>query len=180
MGWDRRVVLRAFAAMLSVLATVWLALWYFIPAPPSTISIAAGIKGGAFEHIANSYRARLARHHVKLDVRLIKGVAENVSLVNDPSSGIAASFLFAGITNSTQSPGLVSLGRIDYAPLWIFYRGAEPLDRLTQLKGKRVIVGSAIGIMVSKILAAHGVNSGNTTLLSMLGPAAAKALNDAT
>ena len=60
-----------------------------------------------------------------------------VQLVNDPKSGVSASFLFAGQTNSGELPELLSLGRIDYAPLWIFYRGAAPIDRLSQLKGKR-------------------------------------------
>ena len=72
----------------------------------------------------------------------------------------------------------MSLGRINYAPLWIFYRGPEPLDRLTQLKGKRVVVGPAVRYVVNQVLSAHGVNPDNTTLVSILGPAAAKALKD--
>ena len=58
-GLDTRVVLRGFAAIASVLAIVWLALWYFIPAPPKTITITAGIKGGAFEYFANRYKSDL-------------------------------------------------------------------------------------------------------------------------
>lgn len=177
-GWVVGICLRVFAAVLCLVAVVWLALWYFIPAPPSTISIAAGIKGGAFEHIADSYQERLARHHVKLDVRLTEGTLETLKLVNDPKSGVVAAFLFGGVSNSTQSPGLVSLGRIDYAPLWIFYRGAETLERLTQLKGKRVNVGLAIRTVVNQVLSAHGVNSDNITLSLIFGPAAAKVLKD--
>ena len=177
-SWASGIILRVLAAILCVVALVWLALWYFIPAPPSAITIAAGIKGGAFEHIANSYRERLVRHHVKLDVRLTEGTLDTLRLVNDPRSDVVAAFLFGGVSNSTQSPGLVSLGRIDYAPLWIFYRGPETLERLTQLKGKRVNVGLAIHTLVDQVLNAHGVNPNNTTQSLIFGPAAAKALKD--
>ena len=65
-NWASGLALRALVALVCIVAVVWVALWYFIPAPPSSITIAAGIKGGAFEHIANRYKARLARHHVTL------------------------------------------------------------------------------------------------------------------
>ena len=174
-GWLDAFGLRVFAAVACVVAAVWLALWYFIPAPPSTITIAAGIKNGAFERIAESYRERLARHHVKLNVRITTGAQQGLVLVQDPKSGVDAAFLFAGFSNSTESPGLLSLGRINYAPLWIFYKG-ETLDRLSQIKGKRINIGPALRIMEGKILAAHGVDDSNTTMLPLVGPAAAAAL----
>jgi hypothetical protein len=59
-----------------------------------------------------------------------------------------------------------------------FYRGAEPLERLTQLKGKRVNVGLAIRTVVNQVLSAHGVNSDNITLSLIFGRAAAKVLKD--
>lgn len=174
-GWAGGIVLRATTAIVVLVAAVWLALWYFIPAPSMTITIAAGIKNGAFEHIAESYRERLARHHVKLNVRITAGAQQGLGLVRDPKSGVDAAFLFAGISNSTESPELLSLGRINYAPLWIFYKG-ETLDRLTQIKGKRINIGPALRIMEGKILAAHGVDESNTTMLPLVGPAAAAAL----
>jgi len=174
-GWTGGIALRALAAIVCVIAVVWLALWYFIPAPPHEITIAAGIKNGAFERIAESYRERLARHHVKLNVRITKGGQQGLGLVQNPESGVDAAFLFAGFSNSAKSPDLVSLGRINYAPLWIFYRG-ETLDRLTQIKGKRINTGPALRVLEGKILAAHGVNDSNTTILPLVGPAAAEAL----
>jgi NMT1-like family len=176
-GWGG--VLRTFTAILSVVTVVWLALWYFIPSPPSTLTIAAALKGGAFDHIASSYRERLARHHVKLDVRFFNdGVAEGLRLLNDPKSGVDAAFLFGGTSSSAQSPNLVSLGRINYAPIWIFYRGAETVDRLTQLKGKRVVVAPAIFTQITRVLSAHGVDANNTTLSSAFGLSSSKELRD--
>src|SRR4051812_36387291 len=99
-SWTSRIALRLVAAILCIGASVWLALWYFIPAPPTTITIAAGIKGGAFEHIANRYKERLARHHITLDLQFIERPLDLGRLIKDPKSGISVSFLFAGLLNS--------------------------------------------------------------------------------
>ena len=80
-GFGTRMALRSLAAVASVVVISWLALWYFIPAPPHELTIAAGIKGGAFEHIANRYKARLARHHVTLHFRF-GSAGESTSAAN--------------------------------------------------------------------------------------------------
>jgi hypothetical protein len=161
---------------LCVVAVVWMALWYFIPAPPSTITIAAGIKGGAFEHIANRYKERLARHHITLKFRFASA-GDSARLKADPKSDVAGAFLFGGLLNRETTPDIVSLGRIDAAPFWIFYRGAEPVDRLSQLKGKRAYVTVAAGDLVDRILAANGVKPGDMAVSPERGaPAAAKLL----
>jgi hypothetical protein len=175
-GLETRVVLRGFAAIASVLAVVWLALWYFIPAPPKTITIAAGVKGGAFEHFANRYKERLARHHVTLNMRFATA-GESARLITDPNSDVSGAFLFGGLLTSEQAPDIVSLGRINAAPFWIFYRGSETLDRLSQLKGKRAYVTVATGDLVDRILAANGVKPGDMVVSPERGaPDAAKLL----
>jgi TRAP-type uncharacterized transport system substrate-binding protein len=174
--FDTRVLLRGFAAIVSVVAVVWLALWYFIPAPPSAITIAAGLKGGSFEYVARRYQERLARHHVKLNIRFTDGSLDSLKLVRDPKSGVDAAFSLGGVTNSTESPGLISLGRINYSPLWFFYRGSKPIEHLSQLKGMHVSTSSATRRMVTDILAAYGVTPQNTIFLFIRGPAVGKAL----
>jgi len=159
-GFDIRMMLRGLAAIASVVVVAWLALWYFIPAPPHELTIAAGIKGGAFEHIANRYKAQLARHHVTLHFRFASA-GDSARLITDPKSGVSGAFLFGGLINNETAPDLVSLGRIDAAPFWIFYRGSETLDRLSQLKGKRAYVTVATGDLVDRILAVNGVKPGD-------------------
>src|SRR4051794_14276804 len=66
------------------------------------ITIAVGFKGGAYEHIANRYRQRLARANVTLDIRTTDGVASSVGLLKDRDSGVDAAFLFAGVTNGKE------------------------------------------------------------------------------
>ena len=170
------MVLRALAALLCVIAAVWLALWYFIPAPPSTITIAAGLKGGAFEQTANRYREVLARQHVTLELRFSDAPPDIIKLINDPNSGVDAAFIFAGQSNSAESPDLVSLGRIYSSPYWIFYRGEE-LDGLAQVKDKRVNI-PVFGKLPTKVLDAFGINAGNTSITDIAGPAAIKAFQD--
>ena len=86
-GWGGGIALRALAALVCVIGAVWVALWYFIPAPPHELTMSAGIKGGAFDHIAVRYKERLARHHVTLNLRYYSAGNENVRLINDPKSG---------------------------------------------------------------------------------------------
>jgi TRAP-type uncharacterized transport system substrate-binding protein len=168
----RGLGLRIAAAVVCVIAAVWLALWYFIPAPPHEITIAAGTKGGGFEHLANRYKERLARHHVTLNLRFA-AAGESAKLITDPKSGVSAAFLFGGLLTSEQAPDIVSLGRINAAPFWIFYRGAETLDRLSQLKGKRAYVTIATGDLVDRILAANDIKAGDIAVAVERGAEAA-------
>jgi hypothetical protein len=125
------------------------------------------------------YRERLARHHVKLNIRTAENASTaHLKLLEDANSGVDAAFLFGGVSDGKQSPNLLSLGRIAKAPIWIFYRGTEALDRLTQLKGKRVIINPGIPGLLERLLAAHGVTSNNTAIVTKLAPLAIKALKD--
>jgi TRAP-type uncharacterized transport system substrate-binding protein len=170
------MVSRALAALLCVIAAVWLALWYFIPSPPSSITIGAGVEGSATEHIAIRYRERLARHHVKVNIRLTKGSSDTVQLLRDPNSGVDTGFALGGVSNGAESPELVSLGRIANSPVWIFYRSPEPMNGLSQLKGKRVSMNPGSRRTDAGILAAYGVNDQNTTFLTLNAPLATQAL----
>jgi TRAP-type uncharacterized transport system substrate-binding protein len=165
--WARRVVVRVFITVAALVAAIWLALWYFIPAPPHELTIAAGIKGGAFEHFANRYKELLARHHVTLNLHFASAGLETLRLAANPTSEISGGFLFGGFATGETAPNIVSLGRINAAPFWIFYRGSEPLDRLSQLKGKRAYVTAIIGgNLLERILAANGVKRGDMMMVS--------------
>ena len=102
---------------------------------------------------------------------------ESARLITDPNSDVSGAFLFGGLLISEQAPDIVSLGRINAAPFWIFYRGSETLDRLSQLKGKRAYVTVATGDLVDRILAANGVKPGDMVVSPERGaPDAARLL----
>jgi TRAP-type uncharacterized transport system substrate-binding protein len=115
------MLFRALAGIAAAVAAMWLALWYFIPAPPSTITIEAGTKGGTYDHIANKYIKRLARHHVKVNLVFAKGSLETANLLNDPKSGIDAALMLGGVADQLKTPEVVSLGRTNYSPNLVFF-----------------------------------------------------------
>jgi TRAP-type uncharacterized transport system substrate-binding protein len=116
-------LLRAIVAIICIASVVWLVMEYFNPEPPSTITIATGPKGGTYEFFAQRYREELARSHVKLNIRITDGTAENIRLLEDPTSGVQVAFVVGGASNSQEAQGLLSLGRINYQVFWLFYVG---------------------------------------------------------
>ena len=178
--WSGRYAFFVATTVLCAAGAAWLLLAHFVPAPPDKITIAAGTKGGAYEFYANKYREILARNHVVLDIRTTEGTNENLRLIEDPASGVDAAFVQGGISNSSASPNLDSLGRINYLAFFIFCPANESLTDLTQLKGKRVVVGpiaSGTNMMVTKILKTNGITAQNTTFLTLGGREAVDALD---
>ena len=181
LGFNRWHLVKLLAAILCMAGIVSLALIYFFPAPPSTISMAVGFKGGSYGFIAKRYQDILARAHVKLEPRITTGAMENITLLQDKNPGVSAAFVQGGISNSEQAPGLLSLGRINYQIFVVFHRATEVLNDLTELKGKRIAVGpegTAARVVSEKVLRISGISAENSTLLPLTGQAAANALND--
>ena len=180
LGVNRNHLLAGLAAILCIAGLAWIALDHFVPAPPKKITVAAGSKGGAYEFYARKYRDILARNHVTLDIRSTEGTVENLKLLEDPKSGVSGGFVQGGVSNSTQAPGLESLGRINYLAFFIFCRATDSFADLTQLKGKRIAVGpesSGTNMVVTKILRSNGITPQNATFLPLGGRAAVDALD---
>ena len=141
LGFNRWHLVKLLAAIICISGIASFALIYFFPAPPSTISMAVGFKGGSYGFIAKPYQDILARAHVKLEPRITIGALENIALLQDQKPGVSAAFVQGGISNSEQAPGLLSLGRINYQIFVVFHRATEVLNDLTELKGERIAVG---------------------------------------
>jgi uncharacterized protein len=105
LGFDRWHLLKGLAAILCMVGIVSLALIYFFPAPPSTISMAVGFKGGSYGFIAEHYKEILARHHVKLELRNAAGSAEHFELLQDQKSGVSAAIVQGGSRTASIRPG---------------------------------------------------------------------------
>jgi TRAP-type uncharacterized transport system substrate-binding protein len=178
-GWSG--LFKGLAAVLCIVGIISLTLMYFIPAPPSKVVMATAFKGASFEYYGRQYRDIFARYNVKLELRETAGSVENVALLQDPKSGVQITFVTGGVSDGKHAPGVLSLGTVYNQPYWIFYSSTEPLDRLSQLKGKRIAVGpegSGTRLSAEKILGKGGVNSETATLLPFAGLAAVKALTD--
>jgi TRAP-type uncharacterized transport system substrate-binding protein len=181
LGFSRWQLLKGLAAIIGIVSIVSLALIYFIPAPPSTVTMATGVKGTSFEYYGRRYREIFARSHVQLELRETGGAQENIQLLQDPKSGVQIALVVGGVSDGEHTPGLLSLGAVYNSPFWIFYSSNEPLDRLSQLKGKRIAVGaegSGTQTAAEQILGKGGVNSTTATLLTFGGSSAAAALDE--
>ena len=181
LGFNRWHLFKLIAVILCIVGLSWVALDYFVPAPPSKFFFATGGRNQIYQAIGERYRDVLARSNINLEVKLTNGAVENISLLNDPASGFKAGIAQGGISDSNQSPDLLSLGRINYQVYWIFHSATETLNDLRQLKGKRVALGpqgSGQRPMTEKILEASGVSSETTTLLGLSAQDAVNAINE--
>jgi len=181
LGFNRWHLFKLFAATLCIGRISWLALSYFMPAMPSTVTMATAFKGTSFDYYGGRYRDAFARSQVKLQLRETGGTEENLALLQNPRSGVQMAFVYGGISNGEQAPGLLSLGIIYNTPFWIFYASNEPLDRLAQLKGKRIAVGptgSGVRLIADRVFATDGVTAMTATFLPYTGAAAVAALQD--
>lgn len=171
----------SYVLLLTVLAfaAVSWALTYFFPAPPSTITIATAFKGASFDYYGRRYRERFALAKVNLELRATKGALDNLKLLKDPGSGVQIAFVTGGVAEPDTFSGILSLGTIDYLPIWLFYVSGERLENLSQLKGKRIAVGpvgSGTRFSAEKILSKGGISAENATFVPLAGDKAAQSL----
>jgi TRAP-type uncharacterized transport system substrate-binding protein len=168
------------AAVVAIVGVASLALIYLFPAPPSNVVIATGVKGSSFEYYGKRYREIFARHNINLELRPTAGALDNLIELRNPQSGVPIAFVTGGLSNGKRAPGLLSLGTIYNQPYWIFYSSKHSLDLLSQLKGKRIAVGSAgsgTRYAALKALGKAGVNSETANMLTYGGSDAVKGLN---
>jgi TRAP transporter TAXI family solute receptor len=156
------------AALLAV--ALWLAWKLVPPPPPNTLVIGAATPGSPYHEAAKRYAAFFEGTGVKLEVRETSGSLNNLALLKDAKSGVDAAFLQGGLAGADDVSKLNSLGRIFYEPIWIFQRteGAA-LTRLSDLKGKRVLVGpagSGTEAVARRLLTASGVTRETATLVN--------------
>jgi TRAP transporter TAXI family solute receptor len=178
LGLSRGQLIKGLAVSICMVGVSWLVLEYLVPAPPTEITIATGSPSQTYEAIGKKYREILGRSNVNVVVRNTPGAIDNLKLLNDPNSGVQVAIVQGGVGDRDKYPNLISLGRVTYQFFWIFYRGAETLSDLRQLKGKRValgLVGSGGRVLAEDILKLGGVDSNTTTLL---GRTVSEATND--
>ena len=149
--------------------------------PPRDIVIATGGKDGAYFRFAERYQELLKRDGINLVIRPTKGSVENLELLMNEDSGVNIAFVQTGIADPEKSESLQSLASLYREPLWIFYRGTEIVDRLTQFQGKRISIGpegSGTRVVASQLLSANGVTEDSAEFSSLSGNDAATALED--
>jgi TRAP transporter TAXI family solute receptor len=152
------------------------------PPPPKHLVIATGSPDGAYYKFALEYAAFLKDEGLELEVRETKGSIENLSILEDPKSGVGAALIQSGLADNKAKKALRALGSLYREPLWIFYRGSENIQRLNELAHKRIAIGpagSGTRAIAIPLLQANSVTEkGKTTFSDESGAAAVAALKE--
>ncbi len=166
------------AGVLLVVLGFVLAYQFVEPAPPDSIRIATGNPQNAYYRFAKEYQQALAAQGVRLEVISTAGSVENLQRLETGDVDIA--FVQGGIEANPDS-GLEALGSLYFEPLWLFHRNDIDIQRLTDLKQKRLAVGaggSGTQSVVRQLLLDNGINSSNSELLPLADEEAVDALNN--
>ena len=175
----RDLIAAVLPLLLITLLAVWAGFKFIRPAPPDTIIITGGAKGSSFANAAEKYRAILERNGVKLQILESEGSLDNLRRLRDPAFKVDVGFVQGGLVVDGDAGDLVSLGSLFYVPLVVFYRGEQPVERLSEFKGKRLAIGregSGTHFLNVLLLRANGVDKTTSTLLDLSGADAAQAL----
>ena len=165
--------------LLITAAAAWIAVKFVRPAPPNTIIISAGAPGSGNLATAEKYRKIIGAHGVKVEILESRGSLENLQRLTDPAFKVDVAFVQGGLTDGVDITGLVSLGSMFPQPVMVYYRHPEPVERLSQLMGKRLAIGpegSGTRALVLKLLKANAMDVEPTVLLELAGEEAADAL----
>lgn len=162
-----------------IVAAVWASAHFLQPAPPRRIVLASGLKDGLPHFYAQRYIEILARAGVTLEERTTNGAEENLQLLQDPHPGVDIAFTQGGIARFPEADHVVMLASLYYAPMWIFYSGADTVQQINQLHDRRIAVGvrgSGARSFAEPLLAVNGLTGDNVTMLPMSNSAALRAL----
>lgn len=122
------------------------------PFPSQKTYLAIGQTGSMSDQIGRSFAAYFRQRGLELDVQNTTGLDSGLQKLESTNSRINASFVTSGTATRDQYPDLVSLGSIEIAPLWLFYRGdtIQADDPFEFYRDKRIAVG-AEGTVTNKL-----------------------------
>lgn len=141
------------------------------PLPPTVVRIATGQPQSSLELLGKQYASNFEKNGIQLELVTTAGAFANLELLKQGK--VDAAFSLGGMVMEADAQGIVSLGSVEYQPLWLFYRGPQydGSNPTAFLKGKTFsinIPGSGTRNLTEKILTLHGIPIlDNKHLLSM-------------
>ncbi len=130
------------------------------PPPPRKIVIASGGQNGAYFRNAQKYAEQLKKEGLTVEVRETAGSVENLHLLGRDDSGVGVAIVQSGVAKPEQVRQFEALGSLYHEPLWVFYRGDDRIERLSQFAGRRIGVGptgSGTYAIAMRLLAVNGL-----------------------
>jgi TRAP-type uncharacterized transport system substrate-binding protein len=165
------------------IALLALAYWMLDPTPPKRVVLATGADQGAYAEFGKRYVQALKEYGITVELRSTQGAAENLKLLEDPSSGVDIAFVQGGAGEERRGEEaddarLVSLGSLFYEPVWLFYRAdsaqrllhAPALTSLAQLPGWRLNIGapgSGVPNLMRRLIEANRIDPAALTLVRL-------------
>lgn len=195
----RNFTLSVLAVFALVIGVLWGAILIFKPGPAGHIVIASGGSEGGYNDLALQYKKQMAKYGVDLELRPLTGGATTINALFSPAaSEIDGGFVKGGVAGSLQgryatdeertlhaqqADNLLSVGRLFYEPIYVFYRRTAADERLARalsdFRGRKIWIGSPEGgarRVVMKLLKANGVDEKNSKIIEQELPDDAKPL----
>lgn len=151
LGWLKTAYFYSFVTVI-LLATIFVFIVDIKPFPPETTYLATGQDGTSYKKIAEKFQASFKSNGIKLELVPTAGLGDGLQGLDSETSQVSASFLTVGTELAVDHPNLVSLGSIQYSPIWIFYKGEtiQTLDPFEYFSTKLIAIGP-VGNMTNKI-----------------------------
>jgi hypothetical protein len=141
----------------------------------------SGSEGSSYRTLAEKYKKIIEAHGVKIEIVASEGALDNLQRLADPKAKIDVGFVQGGLADGVDISHLTSLGTVFTQPLMVYYRLPQEIDRLTELRGKRIAIGaegSGTHALALKLLKANDMDEKAATLVTAHGEEAARLLTE--
>ncbi len=176
--WLERIGMFGPAVLLTVAA--FAVAYHFVqPAPPRHIVMATGSKDGVYYYYGRIYRDLMAKEGIDVTLKETAGSIANIDLLNRGEADVA--FVQGGTRGDDGTTPLRSLASLYFEPIWIFVRKDLPIQRLADLRGRRIAVdgeGSGTRAVALQLLADNGLDGAAVRISPQGGADAAMALRN--
>jgi hypothetical protein len=130
------------------------------------LRIATRPQDGAYYAFAREYARLLAADGIALEVLATAGTVENLERLT--RGDVSLALVQGGSASRADRANVQSLGSVFLEAVWVFTPRAAPLQRLSELAGRRVAVGpagSGTQLLARQLLAANGVTESNAAFV---------------
>ena len=165
-------------------------IWFFNPSPPDKLVIASGPAGGVYDQYAKRYAAHLRLQGLRVDIVNSSDSKQSLDWLQGKTRRVDAALVQGGVSfpqvlgenselqENKAALSIHTLGSVAYEPVWVFYRGNFDLDKLRQLHGWRISIGSegsGLRGLASALLEANEIPLGDR-MIALSGLNAAEAM----
>ncbi len=180
----RNFILGTLGVFAALVVAAWAAIAIIKPGPAGKLVLASGGSEGAYNDLAIAYQKQMARYGVEVELRpTTAGSATLRALFGDETSDIDAGFIKGGVAGSLQGrqatekerkshdkqvDALLSVGRMFYEPIYVFYRGPAQVKSLSEFKGRKIAIGNKEGgarRVARTLLRSNGVDETNSKII---------------